>query len=898
MKKLIALVLFSLFIVMLLGHGFTKNIVDQSVTQKAADSLVKTQYPQFHLTLFDTFSYFDLDEERIADVYVYAKKGKYNGNKSLLLERLYRGAIQLEGYYEEIAKLRAAASGSEDYMAELGALEVVADKHLRMISGYDDFVTVITSATKNKLPIWEYKEGLPYDYQRHHLESIFLKRNKPLPQATRFYYNGPAQLFIRDMAHSTIINLYNDKVELDLDELAGDVFNNEKQCVADLASCLQTWEDLEAKSQGELIASQSEHNRSSHVISSVPYFRQHVWNNSAMHKLFPAGGSCSVLATASVLFYYDSDYYNMVDLGWMWGGDHQTASAGFAAYSGIGWGSPNPSGQAELKWGPEIALVELAVDIGYNFAMGGTNYSWDEWEWGTRFYTNVRKDLNFTYEKRRRPDLSSYPHTFSEIATQMNNNRPMIMSLQHYSWSNSPPSVIEEIGGHRVCIVAFHDNHSAAGQAIGVYTNGAYDYNVIYWNYENLISAHPIPSPYTMKITPGGSFGDWKSAPNLESPANGSTHFVGDITLSWENVSPINKYLITVGTDASFGNTPYKFQGTVIGNSKTLNFNSTATYYWRVAPYNEKGNLCHFGATYSFTVNSPSVTVYPSSKVFGDVLIGTNSTPQSYTLTGNYLVGIVFVQAPPGYKVSTEQAGPYDTSLTFRHTNGSLSKTIWIMFHPTQAQTYTGAVANGSQSATTVNVAVTGRGVRYLPSFTLYPQSLDFGTQLLYTDTEMSYHITATNLTSHVTVTAPDGYTLSNSQSGTYTSTLTVAADGGIVDATVWVRFRPEYVRDYSGNILHTADNITGVNLPVSGIGLSQVYLPSPLLQIQKISDSVLRLRWSYVPGANLYRVYKSSTGLAGGWELFWEGNSLNCLDFFTSPHAFYHVIAVETPLN
>lgn len=713
MKKSITLVFLSLSAVVLLGGRFTKNIVDQSITKKAADYLAYTEFPQHDLTLFDSFSYYDLDDDRIADVYVYAKNSTWNGDKSLLLEHIYRNSTILHEYYKEMARLREDELTSQHYPTDFGSLKAKADKCLRIISGYDDFITVITSATKNKMPVWEYKEGLPYDYQVHNIESMFINKNMPLPQDTRIYYNGPAQLFIRDMASKTIINVYNDEIERDIEMLDGYAFNNENQSLEVVEATTQIWDDLETKSIDELMASYDFNDRSSHVISSVPYFRQGVWNNSSSHQLFPAGGSCAVMSTASALFYYDDIYYNMVDLAWKSGSNYQSASAGFSAFPGIGWGNTNPSGQDELAWGPEIALVELAEDLGYNFTLGGTSYNWDNWEIGTQEYTNDRKGLNFSFEKKR-DTLLYNPHSFSEISTQMNSDRPMIISLEYFSWGNSPPNAITYIGGHRVCIVAFNDNHSDAGQSIGVYTNGSsfVDYNVVYWNYTNLVAAQTDEYPYTMKITPGGSFGNWIDPPQLVSPADYSTLGQGNVTLTWTSVSPTNTYFISVGTDSNFSNYPYIFQGVVMGTSKILNLTSSGSYYWRVAPYNNYDNVCHFGSTFSFSVTNPTLQITPSSLSFGNVVVNTYSIPQSYLLTGSHLISQVVVQSAVGYLISSSQAGNYVNTLFFEPTNGNLSQTIWVRFQPELVQDYNDYfVCNYSTGADPAYLAVTGSGI-------------------------------------------------------------------------------------------------------------------------------------------------------------------------------------------
>ncbi|MDD3080130.1 MAG: T9SS type A sorting domain-containing protein [Paludibacter sp.] len=68
-------------------------------------------------------------------------------------------------------------------------------------------------------------------------------------------------------------------------------------------------------------------------------------------------------------------------------------------------------------------------------------------------------------------------------------------------------------------------------------------------------------------------------------------------------------------------------------------------------------------------------------------------------------------------------------------------------------------------------------------------------------------------------VTVPDGYTLSTSNDGLYTTTLTFDQNGGNFSQTIFVKFSPDANGLYNGNIVVTGGGAESVNIQVTGAG-------------------------------------------------------------------------------
>lgn len=930
MKPLLMTISIMLVLTTLFGNIMSNDIVSHDISRKAADYLVKTTYSQYNVTLFDSFSYFDLDEERIADIYVYAKNDKWNNNKEELLLHLYETSIKLEQLMNG-----SFVSTKDDGLSEpsdsINSYQNTIKSYNSILNGAEDFITIYISATQSKMPIWEYREGLPESYYVYDIEKFYRNRNSDMPDIIKFYYNGPMQVFLKDYRTNSIINFEDNEIEADLNKIGDFIFRSQGLPEDDLERNQLAWDRLVSNTLEDLLSHFNPDTRSVHTISNVPYFHQENWNASSTygHTLFPASGSCAVMAAASALFYYDSTYENLVPFGTKVG-NYTYPEAGFSNTPGISilnYPHPHPSGETSISYGTEEALIRLAEKLHYNFEDGGTPVDWTNYNSDYADYTNNYRSLNFTYETKRKT-ITTSPHTYAEIKQQMDLNRPMLITINKFSWDSSN-NTWPVSGMHDVCIMSYDDNFSGWGQCIGVFTNGRYadnpPYSTVYWNYSNLVSTQNIlyTQPWTLKITPGGNFGSWINPPNATYPTNNSTITPGTFNFTWQSVSSYG-YWFQLSSNSNFSS--YIVNNSNVSNPYlSVTLNSTGTYYWRVAPKNSNGNWTNFNnPAYSCTISlippnalsatnitqsafdarweviprvvgyrldvstssnfstfltgynnrdvgiynqisitglsyntyyyrsravysvgtstnsnvisvtllppdpDPSLVVNPTSIDYGNVLVNSYSDPQTYSMTGSYLTANVTITAPTRYQVSLSSSSGYSSSLSITPSGGSVSRTIYVRFNPNASGTVTGNVTNASSGATTRNVSVSGNGINPTPDVDVSPNSLSFGNQIINTSATQSYELTGSYLTANVTVTAPSGYTVSTSQSGTYTSTLTVTPIGGDVDQTIWVKFTPTQAISYSGNVSNASSGASTANVAVSGTG----FIQGPLINV------------------------------------------------------------------
>lgn len=106
------------------------------------------------------------------------------------------------------------------------------------------------------------------------------------------------------------------------------------------------------------------------------------------------------------------------------------------------------------------------------------------------------------------------------------------------------------------------------------------------------------------------------------------------------------------------------------------------------------------------------------------------------------------------------------------------------------------------------------------------PNSLSFGNVIHgQTSTIKSYMLTGNNLTADVAITTPAGYEISL-DSSTFSSTQSITPDSGIVNQKIYVRFAPEAVQTYNGQILNATTGIIARSITVSGTGIAAPVAP------------------------------------------------------------------------
>lgn len=132
-------------------------------------------------------------------------------------------------------------------------------------------------------------------------------------------------------------------------------------------------------------------------------------------------------------------------------------------------------------------------------------------------------------------------------------------------------------------------------------------------------------------------------------------------------------------------------------------------------------------------------------------------------------------------------------------------------------------ISNGAAGPTGVTPPVVTPPTTPARAITATPASLSFGAVTVGQNSTLSYTLSASNLTpasGNIVVTAPAGFGVSLTQTGTFTTSVNVAYTGGALAArSIWVRFSPTAAQSFTGNVTNTGGGATAVNVAVTGTG-------------------------------------------------------------------------------
>jgi len=155
--------------------------------------------------------------------------------------------------------------------------------------------------------------------------------------------------------------------------------------------------------------------------------------------------------------------------------------------------------------------------------------------------------------------------------------------------------------------------------------------------------------------------------------------------------------------------------------SSLIGLDPGTLYYVRAYAVNAVGASYGSGVTFTTTAATPLVTVSVTSLPdFGELPIDTNSSEQSYTVSGSDLTGDITINAPAGFAISTmsearvssRNSRDFVSEIVLLSSGGSVSDTtIYVRFQPTIADVYSGNITHESSGAVTKNVAVSGTGI-------------------------------------------------------------------------------------------------------------------------------------------------------------------------------------------
>ncbi len=219
----------------------------------------------------------------------------------------------------------------------------------------------------------------------------------------------------------------------------------------------------------------------------------------------------------------------------------------------------------------------------------------------------------------------------------------------------------------------------------------------------------------------------------------------------------------------------------------------------------------------------PLITTTADSLNFGYQLVGSNSLPLSYLLSGFNLNSEVAITAADGFQISTSFSSGFTSSLSLFPTGGTLLSTcIYVRFCPTLEENYFGNILHISAGANSLAIEANGIGYRISPLITVSTTNLpSFGNVTLDTcSITQSYVVSGNNLTEDITITAPQGFRISTNSGSGYVGSLTLTNSSGTVTATtIYTKFCPTSAVSYSSSITHTSTGAPSQYVSVQGSG-------------------------------------------------------------------------------
>ncbi|MBO9672187.1 MAG: gliding motility-associated C-terminal domain-containing protein [Sphingobacteriaceae bacterium] len=239
--------------------------------------------------------------------------------------------------------------------------------------------------------------------------------------------------------------------------------------------------------------------------------------------------------------------------------------------------------------------------------------------------------------------------------------------------------------------------------------------------------------------------------------------------------------------------------------------------------------------------STPALTASPTSLAFGNQSLATNSTAQSFTLSGSNTTANTNVSTTLPFTVSKDN-NIFSTAIAYSVAEVSASPTVYVRYSPTVAGPSASNVQITSTGATNVNVALSGTGVAgditppvtaatYPKTTTVTTTSVDFVNNINEAGT--TYYVLAlsggTAPSPAQVKAAQDGTGAAALKSGSFTNTANTDAGTSVTGLNIGTAYTLYVVaQDNAGNLQTTvaAVDATTANPPLvsAPVIISQYY--------------------------------------------------------------------------
>ncbi|MNX11262.1 hypothetical protein D3C86_410190 [compost metagenome] len=248
--------------------------------------------------------------------------------------------------------------------------------------------------------------------------------------------------------------------------------------------------------------------------------------------------------------------------------------------------------------------------------------------------------------------------------------------------------------------------------------------------------------------------------------------------------------------------------------------------------------------TATAATTTPVLSANPTTLAFGNQNTGSNSTAQTFTLSGTNLTANVNVSTSAPFAVSKDGI-TFTPSISYTAVEASASPGVYVRFSPTTGGPATGTLLNTSTGATNLSVNLSGTGISGVVNTS--KTMLDFSTQNVGTNSAaQSYVLSGTGLTSDVTLSTAAPFAVSKDNT-TFSTSITYTAAEVAANPVVYVRFSPTSAITSTDAVLNTSTNATSASVALTGTGTTP-----PVVQAHVVISEV------YGGGGNTGATYKN----------------------------------------
>ena len=270
----------------------------------------------------------------------------------------------------------------------------------------------------------------------------------------------------------------------------------------------------------------------------------------------------------------------------------------------------------------------------------------------------------------------------------------------------------------------------------------------------------------------------------------------------------------------------------------------------------------------NLNIKNPRLSISVGQLTGFSANVGSASSAQTYTLSGEDLSGSVTVTAPTYFEISLDGT-IYSTSLSLSPNGaGNLSALLSVRLVATaSAGAHSGSIFHSGGGADPSYLLLEGEALSITPVLMLSTDPLSaFSTTQGKPSIRQTYTVSGSRLSGNITVGCPTGFELSLNDE-TYAATVTLTPTAGTLPETsIYVRLTGATQGTFSGSLTHAGGGVDNQLVAVTGQVTAAVGPPilSPLSGSVYTSTS---FRHTIVAGGDSPVTY-GATGLPAGWTV------------------------------